>query len=342
MPHRRGRGHRGPGGHRRRQRRRGRGPRGPRRWCSRARRSLPGSVIVEGVVGQRAGRGRQWRLACRERTAGGARATGAPVGLSAWRAGGVPRWPSPSLSVLFPPRCVGCGDFETYLCPRCRGDPGRHRRTTAAPAAGSPGPGRWSAGRCSHCMGMEFGVRRARGAPFVIRGGQAAGGGVQVRRAAGPGPLMAELARPAFDELRLARSAPRGPAAGHLGAHHRAAQRERGYNQAELLARALAGGPAAARPWPAWCARPQATQHQKGLGRAGRQSNLRGAFVLRRGGGLSGCRRRPAAVILVDDVYTTGATAQEVSSRARSGHRSTSVRVHVLAGGRRAGAEGHD
>jgi predicted amidophosphoribosyltransferase len=55
------------------------------------------------------------------------------------------------------------------------------------------------------------------------------------------------------------------------------------------------------------------TKHQKGLGKAGRQSNLRGVFALDEA---AAARLSPRlqALLLVDDVYTTGATAKEVSS----------------------------
>jgi predicted amidophosphoribosyltransferase len=61
-----------------------------------------------------------------------------------------------------------------------------------------------------------------------------------------------------------------------------------------------------------------ATRHQKGLGRAGRQSNLGGVFTLA-GEAAMRVSEQAEALILVDDVYTTGATAHEVSSVLRSG-----------------------
>jgi predicted amidophosphoribosyltransferase len=148
-------------------------------------------------------------------------------------------------------------------------------------------------------------------------------------------PLMARLAAPAFRRLVGAAAthgqgvagierggravlptgaAPRGsgPVLVTWVPCHPAAQRERGYNQAELLARSLAerGIPLAA----AGLARkPVRTRHQKALDRAGRQSNLRGAFVFDAKGWRS-LPFRPGVIVLVDDVYTTGATAHEVSS----------------------------
>jgi predicted amidophosphoribosyltransferase len=93
---------------------------------------------------------------------------------------------------------------------------------------------------------------------------------------------------------------------------HARVERERGYNQAEVLARALASG-----PQPLLRAnlvrKMKPTKHQKGLGRAGRQENLRGVFALCEGA-LARLAPRTEALVLVDDVYTTGATAKEVSS----------------------------
>jgi ComF family protein len=77
---------------------------------------------------------------------------------------------------------------------------------------------------------------------------------------------------------------------------------ERGFNQAELLAREIA------RRWnvPVERAvrRRKATAPQSGLTNSKRRLNVSGAFVLRGGAKIDGAR-----VLLVDDVLTTGATA---------------------------------
>ena len=77
--------------------------------------------------------------------------------------------------------------------------------------------------------------------------------------------------------------------------------RERGFNQAALLARHLAP----AKVDTTTLLRLHATDAQSGLPRAQRLRNLRGAFALEpaRAAGLRGRR-----VVLVDDVMTTGAT----------------------------------
>lgn len=80
--------------------------------------------------------------------------------------------------------------------------------------------------------------------------------------------------------------------------------RSRGFNQAMELARHVGnrcGIPVA----PNLLRRNDNTHTQRGLGRHARRGNVRGAFD---------CRQRPPAhVALVDDVMTTGATADEAS-----------------------------
>ena len=105
----------------------------------------------------------------------------------------------PLLSVLFPPRCVGCGGFEVHLC-----EPAEYSlqisATESCRRCGEPGVHPLVSGRCSACMGREQPYQSARSAfrhEGVARrlvaefkfGGQAV-----------LGRLMADLARPAFLE----------------------------------------------------------------------------------------------------------------------------------------------
>lgn len=80
---------------------------------------------------------------------------------------------------------------------------------------------------------------------------------------------------------------------------HRSRRRQRGFNQAEDIARAL--------PLPMVRAlvRRRATASQTDLPAEARRANVRGAFTLARG-----ARVRGAVVVLVDDVSTTGATLE--------------------------------
>lgn len=102
--------------------------------------------------------------------------------------------------------------------------------------------------------------------------------------------------------------------------------RERGYNQAWELARRVGpvlGVPAQAR----WVERVLATPHQIGLDREERMHNLHGAFAVTAAGraGLAGRR-----VAILDDVMTTGSTAEELALTLRRAG-AVEVQVWVLA-----------
>jgi predicted amidophosphoribosyltransferase len=228
--------------------------------------------------------------------------------------GGVLHWldhfvAEPTLSVLFPPRCVGCGDFETHLCDRCR-DTLIPVTDDSCRRCGEPGASALVKGRCTACLGHEMTHDGARSA-FVHQGvakrlvSEFKFGGQPVL-----GRVMAELALPAFKSF-LASIPGDGPLLVTWVAAHPRAQRARGYNQGELLARRLA------RQCGLDCAglvrKGVATHYQKGLGREQRHSNLHGAFEWAPEGRVALPGSQYGAIVLVDDVYTTGATAAELS-----------------------------
>jgi competence protein ComFC len=88
---------------------------------------------------------------------------------------------------------------------------------------------------------------------------------------------------------------------------HPARKRERGFNQAELLAQALSRA-SGIRLQPA-LQRTRYTTTQTQFDRAERMENLKGAFRLRRGSNVQDLR-----VLLVDDVLTTGSTLSECAA----------------------------
>ncbi len=217
----------------------------------------------------------------------------------------------PLLATVFPPRCVGCGRFETYLCDECRGalvslGPKVCRRC-GHPGAGPSGPG-W----CAACVGEEPTYRSARSA-FLHEG--------PARRLVSCfkydglrvlGRLLAELAAVEFSALVGGRD---GVAITWVPSHA-STSRSRGYNQAEVFAACLTqsvGVPPPVR----LAAKTRRTGHQRGLDREGRSRNLTGAFAPARDlessehvrDAIGGSER----VVLVDDVFTTGATVAEVT-----------------------------
>ena len=87
-------------------------------------------------------------------------------------------------------------------------------------------------------------------------------------------------------------------------------EQDRGFNQAALLAESLG------RAWrlpvkPRWLRRTRATPPQSELGAAARRANVRGAFA-------AAAAVRGRDVIVVDDVFTTGATVAECSRALRA------------------------
>jgi ComF family protein len=102
---------------------------------------------------------------------------------------------------------------------------------------------------------------------------------------------------------------------------HSSRLRERGYNQAALIAQGLAavrGVPVAE----GWLLRRRRTDIQHRLDREGRLRNLTDAFAVKAGSAPWHGRR----VLLVDDVLTTGATA---AAAAGALYRSGALRVDV-------------
>jgi ComF family protein len=102
---------------------------------------------------------------------------------------------------------------------------------------------------------------------------------------------------------------------------HASRERGRGFNQAELLARAVAAH--LKLPYRAVLARTRKTRQQAKLGGEARFQNVQGAFV---------CHPlRSERVLLVDDVVTSGATTLACTQALRAAG-ARSVRVAAVAG----------
>lgn len=206
----------------------------------------------------------------------------------------------PVLSVVFPSRCAACGASVVRptrgpLCEPCWAALPRHRCRTCR--CGLPLPGR--AETCSRCR---------RGLNPIATG-------------ASIGPYEGPL-RTVIHELKYRG---RRRVAGRLadvllavpetvsvlgeGAVlvpvplHPSKRRARGFNQSALLADALASRSGLPVVGDALVRRRE-TATQTGLSAAARRDNVRGAFMVRRRAQIEG-----RTVVLLDDVYTTGATA---------------------------------
>jgi len=100
---------------------------------------------------------------------------------------------------------------------------------------------------------------------------------------------------------------------------HKNRLRQRGFNQALLLAKALAKKHRIAMDFTSLI-RKSDTVPQTSLDKKLRKKNIKGAFDIRNGEKLRG-----KSIILVDDVYTTGSTLKECSSTLRKGGAKTVI-----------------
>lgn len=110
---------------------------------------------------------------------------------------------------------------------------------------------------------------------------------------------------------------------------HQRRQRWRHFNQAEEIVRPLAG--LTDLPVCNALRRDRSTGSQTRLTRSQRLKNLKGAFALTEGGQQL-ASEHPGGVVLVDDVFTTGATSDECASVLRKGGVQKVVVVTVMRG----------
>jgi len=207
------------------------------------------------------------------------------------------QWATAGVDLLFPPSCASCGRAGERICARCA------QLVTPVPATICTRCGRVQTMRvpsCVQCEGdADFPLDHVRAAALhtaplrewihLLK--------YEGRRDLAPAMaryLTATLAETEWTPIR-ARLDAVVPAPLHA-----ARMRERGYNQAELLARGLCrqtGLPLRTD----LLTREKLTHSQVGLNAAERKANVEGAFVA-----TPACRG--LHLLLIDDVYTTGAT----------------------------------
>ncbi|MDQ4082442.1 MAG: double zinc ribbon domain-containing protein [Actinomycetota bacterium] len=201
------------------------------------------------------------------------------------------------LDVVAPERCAVCGLGELALCERCRRSLVLLRPPLCARCGAETA---WPLERCAECARRRLPFRSARAAVVYDERARRLVAGWKER---GLRRLAALLADVVVDTV------PRPPADALVfvpGDPDRA--RWRGHNTAEGLACALA------KRWrvavvPA-LERARRVPPQRSLPRAERRVNTRGSFRAR--------VRPPARVVLIDDVYTTGATVSAAATALRA------------------------
>jgi ComF family protein len=217
------------------------------------------------------------------------------------------RWFDTSVDLLFPPACAGCGRHGHRICPTCA------QAVVPVPATICEQCGRVQSARiarCRFCLADKH-------SPLL----QARAAGLHVEPLRHFIHLLKYEDRPdlAPELARYLAATFAGPDWQALWVQvdaispvplHAERRRQRGYDQAELLARSLSSHTSIP-----LCLdlvkRTRQTRAQVGLNASQRQANVRNAFAA-----AGSCTN--LHVLLVDDVYTTGATMAACATALRA------------------------
>jgi ComF family protein len=227
------------------------------------------------------------------------------------------------LSLVYPPCCLACRTPQPAngLCDRCRDA----IRPVPEPICARCGQALLTESSCSHCRARTpaFDCARAMGAyEGTLRHAIHRLKYRDRPQLADPlGELLADYAREHSRELHGLRFDSVAPVP-----MHPVRQRLRGYNQSERLARSVTR--ALELPLSTGVLiRNRATRPQVGLEGAARRTNIAGAFAVKEPNAFAG-----QAVLLIDDVATTGTTLHEAASALKEAG-ATAVYCLTLAAG---------
>ena len=202
------------------------------------------------------------------------------------------------LDLILPLRCVVCEAPGEQLCGACRDALPRLEPPLCA-RCGKPTA--WPVARCGECAGRRLAFASARAAVAyddrvrrLVRGWKERG--------------LRALAATAADAVADAVAPPNATVLAFVPADH-ARGLARGHHPAERLAREL--GERWSLPVLPLLRRKRPVVRQRGLALADRRRNVAGAFAP--------ARAARSSVCLVDDVYTSGSTANAAASALRKG-----------------------
>jgi ComF family protein len=196
-----------------------------------------------------------------------------------------------ALDLLFPPRCVSCKRLETNLCDDCIAA----FEVVVGPVCKLCGRPIGADGYCDGCAQDRSLVASIRSAYYFTGPARDAVHAFKYR-------YQRALALPLARSISTVLQHPGSDWALCPVPLHQARQAARGYNQSELLAQHLADLWNLPQLLPSSLVRSRDTAQQMKLDRSQRQQNVSGAFIADR------VLVEGGAILLVDDVCTTGAT----------------------------------
>lgn len=219
------------------------------------------------------------------------------------------------LDLIYPPFCLVCEKPGSYLCPDCVGKitliDYPYCRTCGAPS---------ETARCRECQDREFAFEASRSAAIYDDTLRKSIHALKYSFYAALAEPLGDLMADRFGQTRLAGKTDLVVPV----PIHRSRMLARGFNQSEELARRLCAR-TGMRMEAGALVQIRKTRHQVDLEPVERQANVRGAFAVRNPESVRGKR-----ILLIDDVFTTGATLNEAASALRSAG-AGSVQVYTLA-----------